>query len=735
MAQTQVEGPVAGSRLTADQQGQIKIIDNLKGATSMVLKPDALAGNLVRMWQVLEVLRAGRPPKDTPERTVYNRAVSTLGNDNADAAISALNTAFITGIKNLVPSVKGPEDAGVYAPQLLQILNTIQAKAGDPEYFESYAAYGQLSTELPYLRDKLSGGLSTDNRQTVGSVSSAMGILRPVELYQPMGNIFRIETSKKGDSWAVGGPATDEMSMAFGGDKAATQDFVNALSSALAYKYDGAAQKEGCKALLDAMDGVANEQMRNDPHFKNALDYLNKGQRDKALDELSELGALYNSLYNSANNLVIVRINQDALRIFSGSTTVVFDLAGSTDDFEKYLASSGDERESMGRALVQAAVTVSYDLLRLTGQVETGRLNQQTGDFEKTGKNRKITTKDGSSWALTARPELRIATSVGAQPVKFILHCAFGYMKYDFGKITLDTGTTQKQVTLKQGQPFLGVYGMEVQLPMRAGKHAVWDPKRPIERIGIGSVGTEMQNAFAYVTLGITPVREGDRIWQILVTPIYSGFLDQLGKYWPRVGVDLDVAAVAKQFQNQMKLTVGAPLRLDMEIDKDTGDVRGYRLTPSLNIGYTPIPGLTISGGPGYAWNVKGESAMGTGGWFGALNLTIDSGMLAAERGTVAGGAFGTAVPMPTSDELLAQTQISKAVDFVNMAKPTDVSGPKGQQMAKDLATLLGKQDLVRLTNDDSDHLMTAIDLLKQGKLREGLDELSSMTTFTVNLR
>jgi hypothetical protein len=210
-----------------------------------------------------------------------------------------------------------------------------------------------------------------------------------------------------------------------------------------------------------------------------------------------------------------------------------------------------------------------------------------------------------------------------------------------------------------------------------------------------------------------------------------------LGEYSPRVGGEIDVADFAVKLPKNVEIYGGAPVRITKEFRGKDEEPAGVLLTPSVRLGVRPIPGLSIGGSVGYQFNPEtGKASTTPAGLTVMANATFNIGEMMARSGATESGSFARTLPIPNDTMVMAQRQIDLAVDFVNNpVNVRDIPAEKGQKMAKDLADLLNKSiNLVGLSDSDNKHLDAGIQLLKEGKLKEGLTELSYMLAFEVRL-
>lgn len=724
-------------QLTDYQQRQLNLVKNIDASVS-VDKPNQLASNLVDLWKV-QVSVAGGRPSDPKARMLYDEVTKQFGSQ--DEAIAKLNEKIAQGTSNLAPMVSKTSDMGNQGPELIKIFREINTKMLENEdMLERYLAYRSVSGEMNYLSELGVEGPPVMTTDAGGGRGATAGSYRRLELsrFSPMGNMMRIATRDDDLAFAMGGTMSNEQSMLFGVGKIG-QNFVNQYASALAADLNGEPQDKYCGDLLDAMKAITNPQILNNPAFQDAMLDLAAGKRSDALAHLRDknLASLINTAYDLAKNMNVIRINQDAMVVLSSEAILAIDIAGKKSDFDDFL--SGD-KESMGRAYVQFALAVKHELLRAMAVSQVGTINEE-GNFVPTGKQRNI---DIDGQAVSVRPELSFMTAAGSRPIKITVHSTVGYRWFEDSTIEGQNGPEKRR--LVPDSWYWGVTALEFQLPLRSGEYSnawgLW-----FDRVGIGTTGgsikggkvdADIRNSFLYFTVSKSWKNPSDIALQTYVTPIYSGFMSKVleegkfvDKYMPRLGGEVDPLRLTAQVKGHL-ISAGLPVRVDYDFNN-----KAMRVSPSLDVAWKPNEGLEFSAGIGYAFAIDNKEAatVGPGGLFGKLGLTIYPGGFGTTSETSSNITKDT-VPVPTSAEVLIQQRLLKAADFVNDPQnKARVSAAEGQDMAKKLGSLLDKYNIATMPEKDYGHFSTGVDLLHEGKLREGLKELSIVPELKIQVR
>ncbi|HSB47552.1 MAG TPA: hypothetical protein VLD37_06055 [Candidatus Bilamarchaeum sp.] len=726
MAQTQV----GTAQAETPTDGQLRVVRNLTASRSAT-DTAVLSGNAVRIWEVREIVRGERPASGDAQR-VYDQALTTLGGAATvtDAgtrkanALRALDEAMVTCIQSLNQRVQSRGDAGDNAAGLERSLVAIQTNSQDLAQMDNYSAYRPISTEVSTLLANVRRAtVAPADAQATAVPRTQVGVSQQMQVLEPtifdIGRVHYFTGTGGTQYFAVGRELSPNQLRSFA-DQGSADRFIGSLSNALAARLNGEAQNVGTGELLQAMNGVSNPQMRNDPHFRAAMDLLRAGQRDRALDELRQIGPLYNGIEDVANHQTLVVLDNRAVTVFSARATVAFDLAGSMEDFTRWLRS--DDPRAFGRAVVQVALTAAYDYLRGSALV----VDTVGGVPQGTGRREGVT-----GHAVSVTPSLSLTTSAGTTPIRVLLHCNFGYLNQQLDRpieVITPAGTRESRQVGREGA-YLGFWGAEVQFPPRPGSEGTVR----VVRAGAGVVGTDLRNALGYMTLGINYTRSDTSRWQMLITPMYSGFYsDARGRYEPRPGLEIEPLTWMQQGRGWLTQwsILGARAEYNTATNVWTFDL-GTRLE------YQPHPAHRLSARLGYIFETGPESArpymlqgdLGPGYLYGGIGYqyTFGAGSRATEGSTT---VPRTAVPVRVERESPVQRRYRESVEFVDSQPAAEVTGTRGQARARELAGTLQGYFTITAPNASvtgNAEYQAAIRELEAGHLREGLEHLANV--------
>jgi hypothetical protein len=727
MAQTRV----GQAQAETPTDGQLRVVRNLQ-ASRTATDTQVLAGNALRIWEVREIVSGSRPASGDAQR-VYDQALQSLGGaatvtdagTRRATALRALDDAMVVCVQSLGQRIQSRADAGgdATAQGLERALSAIQTNSQDLAQMDNYAAYRPVSTEVSTLLANVRRTSAVTQDAAQAAVPRAqVGVSQQMQVLEPtifdIGRVHYFTGSGGAQYFAVGRELSPLQARSFA-DQPSADRFVGSLANALAARLNNEGQSVGTAQLLAAMSGVTNPQMLSDPHFRAAMDLLRSGQRDRALDELRQIGPLYNGIEDVANHQTLVVLDQRAVTVFSGRATVTFDLAGSMEDFTRWLRSEDDR--AFGRAVVQLMLTAAYDYLR-----GSALLVDTVGGVPVGGGTRVGVT----GHAISATPALALSTSVGTTPIRVLIHANFGYLTQQLDQpitVTTPAGTSEQRTVGSSGA-YLGFWGSEVQFPVRGGSEA---PFRVI-RAGVGEVGTDLRNALGYLTLGVTYSRSDRSRHQMLITPMYSGFYSsQRDRYEPRPGLEVEPWVWMQQGQGW--LTQFSPLVARVEYNTAT-QVWTTDLGPRLE--YSPHPAWRLSARLGYLFEAGGDPAarlagdVGPGYIYGGVGLQYSFG--AGSRATEGSTRRGT-VPVRIERESPVQRRVREAGEFVDTQSATVVNGTRGEAMARELAGTLQGYFTITAPNPaitGNSEYQEAIRQLEAGHLREGLTHLANVPGF-----
>ena len=572
------------NQLAVQQVDFIGTLSRDRSSVTAITNAPDLAGNVLKINEILEIVRGGRPPAtDRNKRSVYDAAVRTLGNGDQERTIRDLQNAQMVAISNLAHAVQKRQDAGPQAEALENLLTTISRGA---EALEArYVAYRdpeiqRIITDLlvalrrtevpappvpavPSPRQVAERAVDTqailpsnlDMRRAGVGGTSELRILES-QPYDP-GNIHYITGSDGSRIAGVGGTLTSDQLLIFGGNRQAGQTFVTALANAFAASANNEANGVGAQELYNALNGITNPQLTRDPHFTRAKQAAQQGDRETALRELSAIAAGQGPLsgvWNTANHVTVVKIDQRAVVVFRASGTARYEFPSNMEAFRRYL-SSGQDGEFEPR-LIYAALNVSYEMLRMRGYAQD--MTWTTSGVSAAGSPRAL---EGTGHVVGFTPELAMGASIRGTPIILSARMNFGYREYEMEPVSTGTqyGTSQ-ETRLRDSGAYLGLYMIECRFLTREGH----TPPVRLTNVGIGAVGTDPRNAVAYFRVGGDWHRGERQLFEWGVAPMFRGFMTASGEYQARVGADFEPLNFLQQWRDSdTMLRLGPRVRVE----------------------------------------------------------------------------------------------------------------------------------------------------------------------------
>ncbi len=741
--------------VTSTQLNVIRDFDKI-GAGSA----SEVAGKVVSAYEVLQLVRSGRPAETDTTRKVYDAAVLTLGNNNAGKAEEALMGGIMKAISGPLAGVKNKADLGDNAARTATVADSVNTELNNPNYMETYARLGYYGSNAAStlaanartartFKDEYQAhatyGLT--NARTTGTVDLTPGLGTSDQTritYQndfDFGPLFYAQFKDNREVFAVGGTPSDEQLALFGGNDASASAFIASVANGIALSYgDHDISSAFLTGLATNLNAVTNTQVRANEHFREALELIQlagtkndmkerRGLLTQAMMELKnqDIGTLFNGLYRVANNQLVVAMDQRAVTVYSSKGTVMIDLFGTMDDFRGHLK-TGNRAESYGRAVVSLALSVAADYL-ITGAEAYATTQNIGGELQQVGGK---TSVAGRGYAINATPQLWFSSSMSKRPTQVILYANFGYLDITMDKtvrtVTPEGATIEEVV--RKGDPYLGVYGIEMRFPSGI-KHESWR----IERAGAGAFsGREKgwKNAFALVTFSYAPKRFDTDQTRVMIqaTPAYRGIVNLFGEYQAIPSLEMRGTWLR---------------RMNAHI---------VSLDPTATVQHNAKTGVwTLDGGAGIAWkptsswefSVKGGAIGDMGGtktkqvpWTGYVSGGVKYyiGAPKASKSTVQ-ESVPTRLTAPPAWNETVKAEYDSAVALLGSTAKADkdaVTGDKGWKLARELAgDLEGQVSLHEApfkTIGDMPAYRRAIGLLRLGKLREGVAALRTAGLF-----
>ena len=372
-------------------------------------KTETLAGNTLKIDELLQLMRSPRPKEGDPMREVYDTLLTTLeekeGVKGTEEAVTYLENSFSGAIQNLHRRASKPKDMGVYEADVRRLLGKI--KTGLRENNPDYEAYKPIWNDVNALWRLSEGVLGAPiiARTDIPTAAEAL----PIELMiEDMGPV-QLLSSKKNESVVMLNADTTPMLDRLCGGKEVAQNLANKTGNAYAtltnHPDDPGMISRASDELLIALSQLPEgKEMRESAGYNDAIDLLSgcasAGCLRSALEMLSKETA-FNTLFNEMNNMYIVSVDQRAVAVFRAGVTVRYQFDKNVGVFREYL--EGSRTGGFSPRLLSLALGLYYEYLNLSGQLQELQFERgPEGEVILTEAERKKLT--GAGHALTPCP-------------------------------------------------------------------------------------------------------------------------------------------------------------------------------------------------------------------------------------------------------------------------------------------------------------------------------------------
>ncbi|MGV8084771.1 MAG: hypothetical protein ACP5N9_00790 [Candidatus Bilamarchaeum sp.] len=762
-------GQAAAARVELTSSQMITLLGTLRDATRPI--PDyansvrtALGNPTARVPSIVQTQldqNAQTPVLDLFNRLINFRQVAAALNDNNPEVVRAaeqsfgsvvdarrvLSAASAAAVRSLATLISTTSDLAPLRAQIAPNAEQISDNLADMTAATSTSAFlSPVSRDLSALVRFVQGQevmQLTSSRRT--SVEEA-GRVERQRLYNPTLLPFHI-IAGTGDTYAsVSATVTRPLGSIYrvpssgngfvqdSDQYRAAQEFGNAISQAVACSFGrcNVSPDEALTRLGNALNSVPadNSSLRNDPHYRAAIEIINRGGpnalRD-ALNEITQGGPLGSIVGQIVNGVYAVRVSTQAITIDIGLNTHIIFPAGSAA-FERYMDNPSGGHFSFlefGFQVTQSWLALNGQYERLAPQMVNGQLQ-----FNRVGQPQSFTqgfTPENS--ATTFRPSLTMGVGVGGRPFEVTVYAELVTRRYDL-EIPVErqtaSGTTRRE-TLNVGSGgglestvggsnfALGITGIEIRPRERPTEvFRAYVPRR------VGVAG--LQGGFlAYTTFDLTPDQRMGRSnirLDTFVTPQFSYLLDQA-----RLSAEISPQLVWQPNPN-VSLLATPLVRYEYNISGET-----HRMDVGGSLGVQlPRAGFGLSLHGRYGFNI-GESSPLTAPPEGiSAGLMIDItpqrwfGRSAQDRATLSRVRISPLIAGVFIDCLNFQSE-----------NPGDLSNNEtAQQYARALAVRLssgGPHPLSEVMHDNQ-NFTQALTSLNAGNLTEGLRLLRLIPRF-----
>lgn len=722
MAQAQVEEPGKVGAFTVDELKKTINTVFITGppAPAVAVDPLTQAQETVKLWEVWQVVSKDRPRKG-PARDLYDYAMKKLGDDNA---LRDVTRALKDSITQLAKATTSPADVGANKESLQAILTTIGEKAQTDERYIRFYDESFMRT-VAGLHRVLGGGeftaainvLPPGEEEAGPIIAGTQETFRPErERFNP-GRYHIIRSDKQTKTFAVGGTVTPDLEFMFGGNNSYAEAAMSSLANAFAAEANGEPQDFGTEDLHEALGRVTNQQLLNNPDFQSAMNHLENGRRSEALRDLARLGGPggpLNALFDEANNLHIISIDQEAMVIFHAGVSVKFDWMGNYEAFQKYAQSQ--TTGSYEPALLYLGLGMYYDLLGIKGWAAPTTYDVETG----TSTTGEKTPVKGKGHVVGFVPEIAFGAGIRGQPIQIVVHTQLGYREWSTDPITIPVqGGEEREIIQGPKEFFVGFTGIEVQLPRKAGK----EPLFWFESAGVGWLGnTDARSVLGHFTVSGNWLREGNVRISSELTPQLGYVLDAF-----RYGGTVEPINIAAKIRKEMELRFSPSLRVVHDIETD---IVRYELIGK--VGFEPTKGFAINLTGGYIWDRAHAAPEIERDYKDAesMNLGIE---FAFELPELFSGRDRElhATPRPVEVTGIPADLYLEASDLLAAGTEDEIQGNRGSFLAEDLGRALDRYAQDELPSvAANDTFIAAVEELRLGHLREGMELLRQLAVF-----
>ncbi len=614
------------SSFVASLNQPMESVDHPANATD----PETLAGNILAMNALRDLIDRDRPSEEDPMRAVY------------DAASSApIDQSLIRATRNLLAiadaraaeDYSGPEFAvGRHNDDLVAALSAIDRGIGEGE--ERYLDLDPAGTSVARLLRLLRGGAPAPelDEEDRAVPRAPLPLIAP-QRFDP-GSFVLLTGTGSNQAVAFDPEVTPTLVSLFGSETIAS-NVMGALGNAYATQInnpgDLGAQQEAARALHAALSQIpANKEIWSRPEFNAAMEALARGDLQGGLNHLSNEVA-FNAAYQALNNLHYISISQRAIARIRAGATVRFPWRGNEDDFLAYRRRQTPD--SFDWDALHFDLGVEYLNLLITGFDQTIIVNPDTNTATFAGDRRRI---EGSGHSIELNTALTLGGSMFEYPAEMTLHFAAGYRWWE-----VETTVGGRSLTASDAAPYIGHWGLRMDFPGYDGQTSSFR----LERVGIGAVAL---NPLVYATVAQRWMEGNEVSLHSRLTPYYLLFWGQ--RFSPetfseetffqhRLGADFRPIDITYQPSANSTWFFGPGMRYEASIDHDSEFGGIHSLDFYGNIGYRHRRGFEFDLRAGAAGEVGGEEYQRLP-WTptGSLNIILTPQRWGSDEPTDSGG-------------------------------------------------------------------------------------------------
>ncbi|MFH0884468.1 MAG: hypothetical protein V1861_02050 [Candidatus Micrarchaeota archaeon] len=455
-----------------------------------VQAPDVLATNVLRMFQLLDILRT--PPaapasgqQASPERLAYDAAIRLHG--NSGAAISAVETALVRGIRNLGSVAQSRESMGSDADALEGRLTAVNRAIGNLEASPRMEAAGNSVTCV--LRMMHGGEVCTESTaprtQDRATVAGALPIIEM--LPYDFGSQFFLSGFGNGRFVMAEPGTTPLLNSLFGGQdiaQNAMSTWADALETLMNSPNDPAALANAAHSLHNALSQIpSDKQIWQLPQFNSAMAALSNGDLRGGLAALRGMPQL-NAVWSNLGSLNQLQLNQRAVARIRAGFMLRFPEGTNPAEFLSF------RRGTEGRAypwdVLYYNIGANYTNLLMSGRLQSYNLDFNTFALTPSGPARAV---EGQGHAIDGMAGITFGGTIFHDPVETTLSGRLGYLWWKIGT----TDENQRPIEAENSSIY-GILNLDVARVGYEGRNSVFR----LSRWGLGMFNL---NPYAYFTL------------------------------------------------------------------------------------------------------------------------------------------------------------------------------------------------------------------------------------------
>jgi len=592
--------------------------------------PETLAGNILAMNALRNLIERDPPSEDDPMRAVYDAASSETIDQSL---IRATRNLLAIADARAAEDYSGPEfTVGRHNDDLVATLSAIDLGIGEGE--ERYLDLDPAGTSVARLLRLLRGGQAESvlEEEDRAVPRAPLPLIAPPR-FDP--GSFVLLTGTGSDQAVAFDPEVTPTLVSLFGSEAIASNVMGALGSAYATQInnpnDLGAHQDAARALHAALSQIpGNKEIWSRPEFNAAMEALARGDLQGGLNHLSNEVA-FNAAYQALNNLHYISISQRAIARIRAGATVRFPWRGNEDDFLAYRRRQTPD--SFDWDALHFDLGLEYLNLLISGFDERLAIDPSTNTATVVGDRTRI---EGTGHSIELNTALTLGGSMFEIPTELTLHFAAGYRWWE-----VETSVGGRSIIASDAAPYVGHWGLRADFPGYDGQTGSFR----LERLGIGAVSL---NPLLYGTLAQRWMEGNEVSLHTRLTPYYLLFwgnrfstetFTEETFFQHRLGADFRPIDITYQPSANSTWFFGPGLRYEASIDHDSEFGGIHSLDVYGNIGYRHRRGIEFDLRAGAAGEVGGEEYQRLP-WTptGSLNITLTPALMGSDEANGSGG-------------------------------------------------------------------------------------------------